>query len=446
MRTTPALVSSITAAALALAAPTLATAAPLERRLHSASLEASSFLWNDWNKYQENYHPNYVADDDAKTAWVEGAGSSGAGEWLRVNVTPLDKTTQVRLKIRNGYQKSKALFTANARAKEVTVKLLPSNTTHKATLTDKDGWQELTITQPSGPVRAVELDVGSVYEGSKYADLCISDIQVFATSETADNPAFEKSKRKELLAWRAARIAAAKTFAKAKVELPLRTSYQVTPTDWPSACDNCDLASMIDAALVNKGFAEWKDALAFAKETAEGLDSLPRGQLAPKTKQAIPAVDGIATTSMYEVSDRYYSENGLHMPLLDSVSVLFADQLRILDVKGKLTPTELAAVNKCPKGGTQAWVKRTAAKEKTAPDVVRAVVLGECQLLEGREGSYTAAGIQLLVYDADGRLALVVGDGQIDGIRWAVADGKPMITGGRSLLSQGTALEVTERK
>jgi hypothetical protein len=55
MRTTPALVSTI---ALALAAPTLAAAAPLERRLHSASLEASSFLWNDWNKYQENNHPN----------------------------------------------------------------------------------------------------------------------------------------------------------------------------------------------------------------------------------------------------------------------------------------------------------------------------------------------------------------------------------------------------
>src|SRR5689334_3483975 len=133
--------------AAAIAAPAVATAAPVERRLHTDSTESSSFLWNDWNKFQENYHPNYIADDDAKTAWVEGAANSGAGEWVRINLTELDKTTKLRLKIRNGYQKSKALFKANARAKDITVRLLPSKTEVKATLTDKDGWQEVSITQ-----------------------------------------------------------------------------------------------------------------------------------------------------------------------------------------------------------------------------------------------------------------------------------------------------------
>src|ERR1043165_1594439 len=78
-------------------------AGPTERRLHTDNVDASTFLWNDWNKFVENYHPNYIADDDAATAWVEGAKSSGAGEWVRFNVTPLEKTTKVRLKIRNGY-------------------------------------------------------------------------------------------------------------------------------------------------------------------------------------------------------------------------------------------------------------------------------------------------------------------------------------------------------
>jgi hypothetical protein len=29
----------------------------VERRLHVTSVEASSFLWNDWNAFQENCHP-----------------------------------------------------------------------------------------------------------------------------------------------------------------------------------------------------------------------------------------------------------------------------------------------------------------------------------------------------------------------------------------------------
>ena len=61
----------------------------VERRLYTDTAEASSFLWGDWNRFIENYHPNYVGDDDAKTAWVEGSAGSGAGEWLRLQVTPL---------------------------------------------------------------------------------------------------------------------------------------------------------------------------------------------------------------------------------------------------------------------------------------------------------------------------------------------------------------------
>src|SRR5688572_19083583 len=83
--------------ALAAVAPAPVAARPFERRLHSDNIDASSFLWNDWNKFVENYHPNYVGDDDPTTAWVEGAKSSGAGEWLRISVTPLEKTTQIRL-------------------------------------------------------------------------------------------------------------------------------------------------------------------------------------------------------------------------------------------------------------------------------------------------------------------------------------------------------------
>src|SRR5688572_1931840 len=59
-----------------------------ERRLHVASAEASSFLVNDWNKFQENYLPLYVGDDDPKTAW--SLKTEGIGEWLRVHVTQME--------------------------------------------------------------------------------------------------------------------------------------------------------------------------------------------------------------------------------------------------------------------------------------------------------------------------------------------------------------------
>src|SRR5262245_55582546 len=169
---------------------------PKERRLHVAAAEASSYLVNDWNKFQENYLPLYVGDDDPRTAW--NLKTEGIGEWVRVRVTPMERATRVRLKVRNGYQKSEKLFQANSRARQVTVVLLPSNTTTEVELTDTFGWQELTVEQPSGPFNAVELRIKSVYAGKKYDDLCLSDVQLFVTAGSSDNPAFEKQQFEKL--------------------------------------------------------------------------------------------------------------------------------------------------------------------------------------------------------------------------------------------------------
>ena len=48
--------------------------------LRSAEATATSFLQNDWNQYQENYHPSYVLDENPATAWVEGAKGFGEDE------------------------------------------------------------------------------------------------------------------------------------------------------------------------------------------------------------------------------------------------------------------------------------------------------------------------------------------------------------------------------
>jgi len=430
---------------LALAVP--AAAAPIERRLHSDNIDASSFLWNDWNKFVENYHPNYVADDDPATAWVEGAKSSGAGEWLRVQVTPLDKTTRVKLRVRNGYQKSKDLWKANARAKAVTVRLLPSKVEKQVVLTDTDGWQEVAIDQANGPLKAIELAVGSVYEGTKYADLCISDVQVLATSETPDNPAFEKSKLANLMSWRASRIAAAKVFSAKKVDLPLYPAYAVKRTTLSGERIRMGRAALIAAAKADPGFAkEWKDALATAEALAQNLGVMTRGQLAPASPARLVAVDGMELPGLVDVFHGSFEASSLRLPLLGLASAMFADQLRVLDIKGKQTISQYEATQDVCKDSTATWVMRAQSKEATGPARVVAIAIGQCEKFPSREGLYIASTIELMIYDTAGRLALIVGDGHLDAYRWSTDGDRPMLAGGRGLLTEGILVEARRRE
>ena len=431
-------------ATLALAAP--AAAAPVERRLHSDSIDASSFLWNDWNRFVENYHPNYVADDDPATAWVEGARSSGAGEWLRIQVSPLEKTTRVRLRVRNGYQKSKDLWKANARAKAVTVRLLPGKTEKQITLTDADGWQEIVVDQPSGPLKAVELAVGSVYEGKKYADLCISDVQVLATSETADNPAFEKSKLANLMSWRSSRIAAAKVFAAKKVELPIYPAYEVTQIGQDEDGFLMDPAQLIEKAQKDPVFTkEWKDALAVAAELEKNPGPMTRAQIAPTSPAKLVEVDGLQIAGIFDVMSgegAYPGSDTIRLPMLGLVSAMFADQLRVLEVKdGQTVSQYLKAPKGC--GADAAWVLRRPSKE--GPARVAAIAVGRCQKMEGRSGSYIGRTLETMIYDDTGKLVLLVGPGHIEGYRWTVEGGKPMLAGGRSLQLEGYLVEAKPR-
>lgn len=437
----------VLAAVLATLTPVVAAAAPTaptERRLHSNDVDASSFLWNDWNKFVENYHPNYVADDDPATAWVEGSKTSGAGEQLRIRLTPLDATTGVRLRIRNGYQKSKPLFAANARAREVTVRLLPSKVEVRATLADRDGWQELAITQPSGPMRAVELDIRSVYEGTRYTDLAISDVQVFATSATAENPAFEKGKRVALLTWRTARMSAAKLLAGKARALPLYTAYEVTTVETKVEAQGPSLAAAVAAATAEPALAEWKDALATARELTASPGALTRAQLAPRTRTPLVAVDGLAVPGLDDAAtEGWYDTSAIRLPMRAQVSSLFADQLRVLDIKDTLTIEAFGDLKKC--GAETAWVARSNASVE-GPARVRGVAVGRCGYVEGREGKWLAHVVELYVYDAQGRLALVVGPARVEGYRWVDDAGKPMLAGGRSFLPwQSTIVDARKR-
>ncbi len=209
---------------------TLATAT--ERRLYPKKFSASSHLENDWNKFQENYLATYLGDDNPSTAWTEGKPDVGLGETVTVEHTHLEDASSIRLEIRNGYQKSPSLFTRNARAKDVTLKLIPSGLLSKHTLSDAEGWQSLSATQPLGPLHGYEIRFDSVYKGTHYEDLVVSDIQTFVTATTPDNPSFELTMQKRLQDWARGRKQAAATFKKAaKGSLPVAPIYKQSSID-----------------------------------------------------------------------------------------------------------------------------------------------------------------------------------------------------------------------
>ncbi len=407
-------------------------ATPLERRLFSDTFEASTFLWNDWNKFQENYHANYAGDDDPKTAWVEGDKSSGAGQWLRMKLTPLDATTAVRIRIRNGYQKSPELFKQNARVKTATITLMPSGVQKTVELKDDAAWQEFVLPQTAGVLQAVELKVASVYEGSKYTDMCLSDMQVFATSTSVDNPAFEKSKKQKLTAWRAARVAAAKEFAKGKVGSVLVPAYDVTKTQ----LDNGNSVGL-EVTMAKPAIKEWLPAFEVAKQAVAqfktpattGMILMP-AQLFRPAGAKMPPTDGFATPSL---ESAYYggSDEVAMLPIVANTSIFFADRSKIAEMKSKLTVDEAFAAPKCK--GQKYWVMRTHDPEGKAPDRVAALVVTDCGMVETRGGKDLATMAQVLVYRDDGKLALVAGarsDGEFEyvtGYRWGDRSGAPTI-------------------
>ncbi|WP_434389578.1 NADase-type glycan-binding domain-containing protein [Melittangium boletus] len=200
---------------LLLLVPCLARAAEVWPRLYSNSAAASSFLRNDWNKYQENYHPDYVLDDDPATAWVEGAEEDGVGQSLSIRLTPLPSARSVRLVIFNGYQKSPALLMANAAPRQLTVTVRNvaggESARQQLTLERKMGPQSFDIPVKSG-LSEVTFTIDSVHRGSKYRDTCISDVQVFVDSDVKYNASLESNKHEELLRWKRQRLATAKFY------------------------------------------------------------------------------------------------------------------------------------------------------------------------------------------------------------------------------------------
>ncbi len=424
-----------------------AVAGPTERRVNPSGFAASSMLPTAWDKFVELGNPGYAGDDDAATAWVEGAATSGAGEWIRIAIPALDKTTKVKLKIRNGAQKSKDTFAASPRVKDAVIHLMPSNVDKAVTLEDKQGWLEVAVDQPSGPLTGVELRVKSVYEGAKSKDLAISDVQVFATSETPDNAAFERDRAAAQRTWRANRALAAKNFGKAG-QAPVYGAYDVTSAAWKSTGTGLD--AMIAAGLADRVIGmSMKYALVYAKAAVADFDKLQRVALSPKLTDTMPNADGVQVPSLQDVADGNYDTGAFRTPIGGSTALVLGPLMKATDVKDKLSVTEWAKQTGPCKAAETAWIVRGEAPEMTpGATIVKVLVVGRCGMVQqGRTGAPAPhREREIYVFNPDNEVVLVVGENHVEGYTWGLIHGHGMIRAARSLLvPQGKAVDAQER-
>ena len=233
--------------------------------LRQTEVQASSFLQSNWNKYSENYHPNYVADENPSTAWVEGVTGNGEGESIVLPTNPIKSARAVRLRIRNGYQKSEGLLLANAAPRDVRIAVLGAGrevSQLTTTLERKMGWQEVVVPLPAGAgMSAVSLQVNSVHPGSKYKDTCISDIVVEVDTDVPYRTAIEAARLQRLLAWTKDRKDTAAYFASLPTSYPFAaTAFQRTMVqDGDDSTDEAMLRALdAEAAAASTAGGWWK--------------------------------------------------------------------------------------------------------------------------------------------------------------------------------------------
>jgi hypothetical protein len=403
-----------------------------ERRLYSDKIEASSFLWTNWNKFQENYHPNYIMDGDAKTAWVEGTSTSGAGEFIKVYTSEVAKTTKIRVRVQSGYQKSKALFTSNTRPKTVELIAYPSKEKTTVTLNDAMGWQEITLSQKSGPFNAVELKVVDAYEGKKYTDLCISEIEIYATSETKENPSFEKQKLDSLLAWKKERVAASKAWkAKKKSDLPVASGYQIKESESFSSPfitkAKGDFARTIDT--LNYLAANVPEAKAYADRARAAFESTPSSWVALSFSVVspiqFPMVDGL---DRFETGDDEEFYDSFAIPSVKKSSLLLNSSFSAFDGKEKHAQ-EFVLFKSCKKDETYFW--RNPKLTQSGP-ALSEVIMEICQVKYERDSEYKEGTTAVLEYDDKGRLVLFATYDFVQFFTWkdAAGDVSTFINGG----------------
>jgi hypothetical protein len=137
------------------------------------SQAASSILAADGSN---TYVVDNLVDNSLTTAWSEGAGGPGLGQWVRFE---FGKTIRVnRIEIANGYQKDSQRFRGNPRVRTIQIDY-SDGSQQLVNLYDIVGYQYITTT--GGATTYVKLTIVSVYPGDAWEDASLSEIRFFGS-------------------------------------------------------------------------------------------------------------------------------------------------------------------------------------------------------------------------------------------------------------------------
>lgn len=114
-----------------------------------------------------NYGPHNLADNDRRSAWCAKTSSKN----LVLKLTA-DSSAGSKIGILNGYGKSKQKYYENARVKDVTI--VTNKLSKDVTLDDSSDLQIIDVDK----FKELTFSIKSVYPGSKYKDVCISEIVI----------------------------------------------------------------------------------------------------------------------------------------------------------------------------------------------------------------------------------------------------------------------------
>lgn len=133
-------------------------------------VSASSYL----SEKNIKHVPDLIMDGDTTTAWVEGVDGNGEGESITFTFGDLYAVSDI--KIWNGYQKSEDLYYKNARPAELELEFSDGSTEQISLQDTSSGFQEFALERHV--TSYVKVKIISTYEGSKYEDTVISEIEL----------------------------------------------------------------------------------------------------------------------------------------------------------------------------------------------------------------------------------------------------------------------------
>ena len=133
-------------------------------------VSASSYL----SEKNIKHVPDRIMDGNTTTAWVEGVEGNGEGESITFTFGDLYVVSDI--KIWNGYQKSEDLYYKNARTSELELEFSDGSTERISLQDMASGFQEFALERHV--TSYVKVKIVSTYDGSKYEDTVISEIEL----------------------------------------------------------------------------------------------------------------------------------------------------------------------------------------------------------------------------------------------------------------------------